>query len=31
VLDDAEVAAITALGRADGRLFGADPRTHEES
>lgn len=31
VLDDAEVAAITALGRADGRLFDADPRTHEES
>jgi diketogulonate reductase-like aldo/keto reductase len=31
VLDDAEVAAITALGRTDGRLFDADPRTHEES
>ncbi|WP_417512079.1 aldo/keto reductase [Microbacterium sp.] len=31
VLDDAEVAAITALGRPDGRLFDADPRTHEES
>ncbi|WEK59931.1 MAG: aldo/keto reductase [Candidatus Microbacterium colombiense] len=31
VLDPAEVEAITALGRADGRLFGADPRTHEES
>lgn len=31
VLDDAEVAAISALGRADGRLFDADPRTHEES
>ncbi|MFK3679009.1 aldo/keto reductase [Microbacterium sp. NPDC090218] len=31
VLDEAEVAAITALGRADGRLFDADPRTHEES
>jgi len=31
VLDDAEVAAITALGRADGRLFDADPRSHEES
>ena len=29
-LDHAEVDAITALGRADGRLFGADPRTHEE-
>jgi len=26
-----EVAAITALGRADGRLFDADPATHEES
>ncbi|MDQ0645608.1 aldo/keto reductase [Microbacterium murale] len=31
VLGDDEVAAITALGRADGRLFDADPRTHEES
>ncbi|WP_455768871.1 aldo/keto reductase [Microbacterium algeriense] len=31
VLDDAEVAAITALGRPDGRLFDGDPRTHEES
>ncbi|MEW1974675.1 aldo/keto reductase [Microbacterium profundi] len=31
VLEDAEVAAITALGRPDGRLFDADPRTHEES
>ncbi|PCE14261.1 2,5-diketo-D-gluconic acid reductase [Microbacterium sp. SZ1] len=31
VLDEAEVEAITALGRADGRLFDADPRTHEES
>lgn len=31
VLDDAEVEAITALGRTDGRLFDADPRTHEES
>lgn len=30
-LSDDEVEAITALGRADGRLFGADPRTHEES
>lgn len=29
-LTDDEVAAITALGRPDGRLFGADPRTHEE-
>jgi 2,5-diketo-D-gluconate reductase A len=25
-----EMAAITALGRPDGRLFGADPNTHEE-
>lgn len=31
VLDASEVAAITALGRPDGRLFAADPRTHEES
>lgn len=31
VLDAGEVEAITALGRADGRLFDADPRTHEES
>lgn len=31
VLDAAEVSAITALGQQDGRLFGADPRTHEES
>lgn len=30
-LTDGEVEAITALGRADGRLFGADPRSHEES
>jgi diketogulonate reductase-like aldo/keto reductase len=30
-LRDDEVAAITALGRPDGRLFGADPATHEES
>ncbi len=30
-LDASEVEAITALGRADGRLFDADPRTHEES
>lgn len=30
LLSDDEVAAITALGRADGRLWGADPRTHEE-
>jgi diketogulonate reductase-like aldo/keto reductase len=25
-----EIAAITGLGRADGRLFGGDPNTHEE-
>lgn len=31
ILDDAEVEAITGLGRSDGRLFDADPRTHEES
>ncbi|OAN40194.1 aldo/keto reductase [Microbacterium sp. H83] len=31
LLERAEVEAITALGRADGRLFGADPATHEES
>jgi len=30
VLDEAEVAAITALGRPDGRLFDGDPATHEE-
>ncbi len=29
-LAEEEVAAITALGRPDGRLFGGDPRTHEE-
>lgn len=29
-LSDDEVAAITALGRPDGRLFGGDPETHEE-
>jgi 2,5-diketo-D-gluconate reductase A len=29
-LSEAEMAAITALGRADGRLFGGDPDTHEE-
>jgi 2,5-diketo-D-gluconate reductase A len=29
-LDDEEMAAITALGRPDGRLFGGDPDTHEE-
>ncbi|MET1052655.1 MAG: aldo/keto reductase [Mycetocola sp.] len=30
VLTADELAAITALGRADGRLFGGDPNTHEE-
>jgi diketogulonate reductase-like aldo/keto reductase len=25
-----EMAAISALGRPDGRLFGGDPDTHEE-
>lgn len=29
-LTDPEVAAISALGRPDGRLFGGDPDTHEE-
>ncbi|MGC3994987.1 MAG: aldo/keto reductase [Propionicimonas sp.] len=29
-LTEAEVAAITALGRPDGRLFDADPAVHEE-
>jgi 2,5-diketo-D-gluconate reductase A len=29
-LTDDEVAAISALGRADGRRFGGDPDTHEE-
>jgi 2,5-diketo-D-gluconate reductase A len=29
-LTEAEVDAITGLGRADGRLFGGDPDTHEE-
>jgi diketogulonate reductase-like aldo/keto reductase len=29
-LTDDEMAAITALGRPDGRLFGGDPDTHEE-
>lgn len=29
-LGDDEVAAITALGRVDGRLFGGDPEVHEE-
>ncbi|MBD3782118.1 MAG: aldo/keto reductase [Micrococcales bacterium] len=30
VLTDDEVAAVTALGRPDGRLFDGDPDTHEE-
>lgn len=29
-LSDAQVQAITGLGTADGRLFDADPNTHEE-
>jgi diketogulonate reductase-like aldo/keto reductase len=29
-LSEAEMAAITALGHPDGRLFGGDPDTHEE-
>ncbi|GAB3878469.1 aldo/keto reductase [Terrabacter terrigena] len=29
-LDDAEMAAISSLGREDGRLFGGDPDVHEE-
>ncbi|MCA0293947.1 MAG: aldo/keto reductase [Actinobacteria bacterium] len=29
-LDDEQMAAITALGRTDGRLWGADPLTNEE-
>lgn len=29
-LSDDEVAAISALSRPDGRLFGGDPETHEE-
>ena len=29
-LDDDEMAAITGLGRPDGRLFDGDPDTHEE-
>ena len=29
-LEDAEMEAITALGRSDGRLFGGDPESHEE-
>ena len=30
VLDPAEIAAITALGRPDGRMAGQDPATYEE-
>ena len=30
-LCDTEVAAITVLARADGRLCGDDPDTHEET
>ncbi|HWC24508.1 MAG TPA: aldo/keto reductase [Flexivirga sp.] len=29
-LSDAEMSAITGLGKHDGRLFGGDPNTHEE-
>ena len=29
-LSAAEMNAITGLGKADGRLFGGDPNTHEE-
>ena len=29
-LTEPEVAAITALGQRDGRLFGGDPNVHEE-
>jgi diketogulonate reductase-like aldo/keto reductase len=29
-LNDDEVAAISALGRPDGRLFDGDPDRHEE-
>jgi 2,5-diketo-D-gluconate reductase A len=29
-LSDEEMAAVTGLGRPDGRLFGGDPETHEE-
>jgi diketogulonate reductase-like aldo/keto reductase len=29
-LDGDEIAAITSLGKPDGRLFGGDPETHEE-
>jgi len=30
VLTDAQMAAVSALDRPDGRLFGGDPATHEE-
>ena len=30
ILDPADLAAITALGRPDGRLFDGDPATHQE-
>ncbi len=30
VLTEEQVAAISALGRTDGRRFGGDPQTHEE-
>jgi diketogulonate reductase-like aldo/keto reductase len=30
VLDDADMAAIATLNKANGRLFDGDPRTHEE-
>jgi diketogulonate reductase-like aldo/keto reductase len=29
-LTDEEMAAVSGLGRADGRLFGGDPNRHEE-
>ncbi|MFZ4840990.1 aldo/keto reductase [Mycetocola saprophilus] len=29
-LDEADISAITALGKPDGRLFDGDPNTHEE-
>ncbi|MBD2759350.1 aldo/keto reductase [Yimella sp. cx-573] len=29
-LDSSQMAAITGLGKPDGRLFGGDPNTHEE-
>ncbi|HUV48477.1 MAG TPA: aldo/keto reductase, partial [Actinomycetes bacterium] len=30
VLSEVEMAAITGLGRPDGRLWGGDPETNEE-